>query len=296
MKSTRIFVLLLLFPALGTSLFSQEKRFSSFQLLYDIPQQIETFDNWPEYFLEPVRIYNDTLFTLLAKEGCRTAIPLNTSQRKITHTKTYLPPNSLPIRLMREKGKWIYVTERGGILQQTSDSTYRKLVEKEQLLYFQDLFFIKDRMVVFESSGWSGVFCLYDLDGKHLFTTPCVRYPFYYPMVLDNKIINGDDQVSLENDTLSILGGDEVRSFIGSNGTFAYYSEIECTRVMVIKKFSDPTVEEMFFVPIDSDEEYRLYELSDTGPTNLRVFSKDNRTFYFVKLRGKHLKIYRAIR
>ena len=61
--------ILLVLVLIDISIFNYSKEFRSFKLMYNIPQQINTNEEWPKYILDCVQIYNDTVYTLLIKKG-----------------------------------------------------------------------------------------------------------------------------------------------------------------------------------------------------------------------------------
>ena len=62
----RLFLLMVIIPSIS---FSQEKKFSSFELISNLPQQVKDYSDWPKYDLESMVFYNDTVYTLLVKEN-----------------------------------------------------------------------------------------------------------------------------------------------------------------------------------------------------------------------------------
>ena len=282
--------------------FAQEKKFSSFELVYDIPQQVSESSQWPKSSLKGIQIYNDTLFTLLIRENCMTSFTLSGNSKVITDIKLNLDKKVEPISLVRIKNKWFFITATDGIFIYNKKGPYNKIINEKKRQRTQTLYCINNHLLTFSQSGFSGegFFNLYNMQGNILDSIKCESVVFSYPFENNNIIKDGYLEVMEKDSTLKISlkhpfnAYPEEDTFVGGYQNSGYFIDWYHRNKLIIRDLSDTSIKEQFFIPVKFDE-------SDLGIPeeeliNLRVFSQDNNTFYFVTLKHGHLLIYKATR
>lgn len=294
----KMFLIVVIIPLIT---FAQEKKFSSFELLYDIPQQIPESHTWPKYGLESMQLYNDTIYTLLIKENVLTSIPLHKKERenKIGSQKINLPIKCSPLTMARNKGEWYFLTQMNGILILDENYNYRNFIAKRQKYLFEDFVFINDQIIVFNSFNAMNLFSLYDLNGKLLNSSKENLYVFMYPYLYENIIRDGYNEIRVENNMIKVSDRYDPSNygnynFVGGCQNMGFFVERDNRNEFVIRDLRDKSVKARFFIPVKfSDTDLGIPE---EDSFNLRVFSQDNETFYFVTIKHKHLLIYKAVR
>ena len=296
MKKSTILIYLLC-----TTLFSfaQEKKFSSFELFCDIPQLVQKYENWPILDLESMIFNNDTIYTLLIKKNNLTSISLNKKGEKITNTEINLPQKSFPYAIAKNKDKWYIATRSNGVKLIQKNNNYQNIIEKSENLHCNNIMLVNDQILLYESNGFDGFFTLYDANGKLINTSKKDEYIFEYPFEYNNTIRDGFNDITIKNNTITVsdryyLNNDGNESFVGGCQNMGYFVEREYRKQLIIKDLVNKSEKERFNIPV-------IFKDTDLGVPeedlfNLRVFSQDNNTFYFVTLKRGHLLIYKAVR
>ena len=295
----RKYLLLLFLFSITFLSYSQEKKFSSFELFFDIPQLVQKYNNWPILDLESITFYNDTIFTLLIKENNLTSIPLNKKGDKVEGKKITLPQKCSPFAMARNKEKWYIATRFDGVKILDENGNYKNFIEKSQELFCYEIMFINNQILLFENNSFDGQFSLYDINGKLIKSSKKDDYVFTYPFEYNNIIRDGFNDITVKNNTIHIseqyyLNNDGNESFVGGCQNMGYFVEREYRKQLIIKDLVHKSEKERFNIPV-------IFKDTDLGVPeedlfNLRVFSQDNNTFYFVTLKRGHLLIYKAVR
>ena len=292
----RLFLLMVIIPSIS---FSQEKKFSSFELISNLPQQVKDYSDWPKYDLESMVFYNDTVYTLLVKENNLTSIPLTKKGDELINKKIILPPKYNPNTIARYNNKWYIATNDFGVVYIEENGSSKIIIEKPDKLFIKNIMFINNKILIYESFRVDYYFALYDLNGKLINTTNKGKFIFTYPFQFDNIIRNGFNDITVKNNTIYIseqyyLNNDGNENFVGGCQNMGFFVEREHRNQFIIKDLINKSEKERFNIPVkfkDSD-----LGIPEEDSFNLRVFSQDNNTFYFVTLKHGHLMIYKAVR
>ena len=280
--------------------FSQEKKFTSFELLYDIPQEMNFKDGYYMYDPEKVKIFNDTLFTMLIKDNHISKIPLTNKAKKIENEKINIPTNSSPVSFTRFEGQWYIILLYNGLGYINKENIYTSLIPKAPKWYFQKIFFVNNQIVLFDSDDYKSLFELYDLKGNLIDSTSIDFFDFNYSTIFNNTLWDGYDQIKIDKNKIyisekcNINKYDNEDTFIGGFQNLGYFADYEKRNKLVIRDMETQSTKDSFSLP-------PLFKESDLGvpeegTINLQVFSQDNNTFYFVTLKKGHLMIYKALR
>lgn len=279
--------------------FAQKKKFNSFELLYNITQQVPESHDWPKYGLESMTFYNDTIFTLLIKENYITSIPLARKGEIIGNQKFSSPQSSYPITMARNKGKWFVVTMMNGIICIEKNGDYKRLIATPQKGFFNNIMIINNQILAYLFSNGNKIFKLYDFNGNLIYTSKEGEYAFINPVEYNDTIRDGYKDYTVKNNTIHISDDYDWEkygdySFVGGYQDMGYFIDRENRNNFIIRDLKDLSIKEQFFIPVkfkDTD-----LGIPEEDSFNLRVFSRDNNTFYFVTIKHGHLLIYKAVR
>ena len=284
--------------------FSQEKEFSSFELLYAIPQEMHHSD-WPNFNVGTARVFNDTLFTIMCMKNYVTAIPLQSSDPdQITHLRLNPPKDFGLFSWYKYKNKQFILSSIVGLFIQDKNDTYQKFTKEKIAHNPFDLFFIEDRILVYSyGSEHENYYELYDLNGHRLDSAFSWKYNIHiyaYPYQYQNKIMDGYCQATISNDKIDLtvpynadVYGD-TRTFVGGCRNLGFFVDWELKNKLVVRNLDDQSVVDEWRIPV------RIFSpntfLREEGFINLRVFSEDNNTYYFVFIKYDRLMVYKATR
>ena len=293
-------IILLFATIIPTLVYSQEKKFTSFELLYDISQQVNLKEDYSMYDLEKIKIYNDTLFTMLIKKNHMSKIPLTKKAISFEHEKFILPTDYTPITFTRNEGKWYFLLPFKGLGYMDNEKKYITLIPKAPKWQFQNFFFVNNQIVLIDTDEYNGLFELYDLKGNLMDSTSISIFDFNNSIIYNNTIWDGYDQIKVSKNKVNISESYDINkygnenTFVGGYQNMGFFINYEKRNKIVIRDMETKFIKESLTFP-------HFFKESDLGiveegRVNLRILSEDNNTFYFVTLKKGHLMIYKAVR
>ena len=282
--------------------FAQEKKFTSFELLYDIPQQIPGNGSWVKYSLESIELNNDTLFTLLVKSNHITIIPLSKKNSKFQNQSLILPEGKIPIRAVRHKEIWYVLTPFEG-LAYIKDNQYTRFNKAPDIGTIDNFYFIDDKIILFNSlDGYHGKLDLYNSKGELISSSKEDAIELMNSNVYQNKITNVSNNISIIDNKIQISEAINMEkygkedTFIGSCKNYGYFIDWDNRDHIIIRNMDNLLEKEYFKLPIKFSETSLGIPEEGWSSINIRVLSEDNNTFYFATLKHGHLMIYKAVR
>lgn len=280
----------------SNALYSPHTMMKNFELLYSIPQEINDNEEWPKYTLRSLYFENDTLYTLLLKTNYISSLSLSDFSTKIKHLLTPLSANEFPVFLKKYQQEW-YTASSNSIKKFKNSSSYQTIISipQETLLEFFDI--IDDKIIY---ATRQPKIVLTNIAGKELFQAS-VDYFYISTTVYKNVLINGFYDILIKGNLLISLpikrhytssAYPDATYMIGGWEKYGYFVDPSQRDHLVIRDMSEDPKEECLYLNHTFSE--NDLDFPEEDDINLRVFSSDNQTFYFVQVKNGHLDIYRA--